>query len=177
MDADRPADPVVTVRHWWSEPRPWLTALLAVALVALLATGVILGWRLQQAGAVEDRRSAVRQAAARHATDFLTLDYRHVTRDTARVLAGATGEFEQQYSRSLGQLRGLVRRNRSVSTGKVLSAGVVSSDADSARAIVVADSRVRNLATRRPQPRHYRLQIDLARVGERWLVTRLQFVG
>jgi Mce-associated membrane protein len=177
MDAGRPADTAVTARHWWSAPPSWLTALLAVVLVGLLATAAILGWRLQQATAAEERRAAVLQAATEHTRDFLTLDYRHVERDTAQVLAGATGEFEQQYSSSLGQLRALVRQNRSVSTGEVRSAGLVSSDADSARAIVVADSAVRNLAARRPQPRHYRLQLDLAKVGERWLVTRLQFVG
>ena len=59
----------------------------------------------------------------------------------------------------------------------MLSVGVVSADADSARTIVVADSDVQNVATREPQPRHYRLQLDLARQGDRWLLTDLQFVG
>jgi Mce-associated membrane protein len=64
-----------------------------------------------------------------------------------------------------------------MSKGKVLQAGLVSSDQDSARVIVVADSTVSNLNTQSPQPRHYRLQLDLVRQGSRWLTSDLQFVG
>jgi Mce-associated membrane protein len=42
---------------------------------------------------------------------------------------------------------------------------------------VVADSTVSNLNTKSPQPRHYRLQLDLVRQGSRWLTSDLQFVG
>ncbi|MDQ4086347.1 MAG: hypothetical protein M3165_11070 [Actinomycetota bacterium] len=161
----------------WSAPPRWLTATLGVLLVALLATGAILGWQLREAMAVQDRRTAVLQAATDHVSTFLSIDYRQAPQDTAAVLRTAAGEFERQYSASRDRLHQLVRQNRTVSTGTVLSAGVVSSDADSARVIVVADSQVRNVASPQPQPRHYRLQLDLARQGDRWLVTNLEFVG
>ena len=59
----------------------------------------------------------------------------------------------------------------------MLEAGLVSLDDDSARVLVVADSTVTNAAGSDPQRRHYRLQLDLARHGQRWLVSDLQFVG
>ncbi len=176
MDADRPADAAVSARRWSAPPR-WLTAVLGGVLLALLVTATVLGWQLREAQAVEDRRTAVLQAASDHAETFLSVDYRHVERDTAAVLATAAGEFKKQYADSRSQLHRLVTQNKSVSTGEVLSAGVVSSDEDSARVIVVADSQVRNVSTPEAQPRHYRLQLDLARQGQRWLVTGLQFVG
>jgi Mce-associated membrane protein len=43
--------------------------------------------------------------------------------------------------------------------------------------IVVADSMVSNVNTSTPQPRHYRLQLDLVLQGGRWLTDDLQFVG
>jgi Mce-associated membrane protein len=151
--------------------------LLGVLLVALVVTAGVLGWQLREAQAEEDRRVQIMQAATEHAVDFLSVDYRQVRRDTAKVIEGAAGQFRRQYVSSRGRLESLVRDNESVSRGKVLSVGLVSADADSARAIVVADSSVRNLASPRPQPRHYRLQLDLVRQGERWLVSSLQFVG
>jgi Mce-associated membrane protein len=180
MDADRPADATVTrpsgAGRSFTPPR-WLTAVLAGVLLALVVTGGVLGWQLRQAQALQDRRTAVLQAASEHAVTFLTVDYRHVQQDTTDVLAMAAGQFKQQYAASRGRLQQLVGQNKTVSTGKVLSAGVVSSDADSARVIVVADSEVRNLSSPQPQPRHYRLQLDLTKQGGRWLVTGLQFVG
>jgi Mce-associated membrane protein len=151
--------------------------LLGVLLVALVVTAGVLGWQLREAQAEEDRRVQIMQAATEHAVAFLSVDYRQVRRDTAKVIEGAAGQFRRQYVSSRGRLESLVRDNESVSRGKVLSVGLVSADADSARAIVVADSSVRNLASPRPQPRHYRLQLDLVRQGERWLVSSLQFVG
>jgi Mce-associated membrane protein len=187
MDAHRPADAAVTAEAaqaaeaaetaapWYTARR--LTMALAVVLAALTATAGVLAWQLQQAHGVEERRTAVLQAASRHATNFLSVDYRQVERDTAKVLAGTTGQFRKEYAASRGRLQQLVRQNRSVSTGKVLSAGVVSADEDSARVIVVADSQVQNLSSGEPQPRHYRLQLDLARQDGQWLVSSLQFVG
>ncbi len=67
--------------------------------------------------------------------------------------------------------------NQAVSNGEVLEAGIVSDDDDSARVLVVADSTVTNAASEQPQKRHYRLQMDLVRDGDRWLVSDLQFVG
>jgi Mce-associated membrane protein len=187
MAADRPADAAVTapvsapvvgrLRSVWARPPRWLPAALGVLLVALLVTSGVVGWQLRQVSAVQERRAAVLQAATDRAAAFLSLHYRHVGRDTAQVLAGATGAFRQQYAGSLGRLRALVTDNRTVSTGEVLSAGVVSLDADSARTIVVADSQVTNVSTPGPQPRHYRLQLDLALQDGRWLLSDLRFVG
>jgi Mce-associated membrane protein len=59
----------------------------------------------------------------------------------------------------------------------VLEAGVVSMDEDSATVVVVADSQVTNKSTDEPQPRHYRLQLDLVLEDGRWLTSDLQFVG
>lgn len=154
-----------------------LLAGLLVLLVVLVAGGVVLGTRWAQASETEDRYDAVLAAARAEAIAFTTLDHRTVEEDTQRVLDGATGAFERQFRSSLDQLTALATENESVSTGKVLSAGVVSADQDSARVIVVADSTVSNVNTPAPQPRHYRIQLDLVRRGDTWLTSDLQFVS
>ena len=67
--------------------------------------------------------------------------------------------------------------NKAVSKGKVLSAGLVSSDADSARVLLVVDADVTNTSATTAVPRHYRIQVDLSRSGDRWLANQLQFVA
>lgn len=151
--------------------------LLGVLVVALLVAGGLLGTRWADARESEQRYDAVLAAARAEALAFTTLDHTSVKEDTARVLAGATGSFRRQFESSRGQLTELATRNQSVSKGKVLSAGVVSADADSARVVVVADSMVSNVNTPTPQPRHYRIQMDLVRHGDAWLTSDLEFVS
>ena len=155
----------------------WLAAALAVLVVALLVTGGVLLPRWQDARAEDERRRDVLRAATAEVVAFTTLDYRDIEPSVDRVLAGATGDFKEQFEASRSQLEQLSRDNESVSEGRVLKAGVVSMDEDSATVVVVADSQVTNKSTDEPQPRHYRLQLDLVLEGDRWLTSDLQFVG
>ena len=155
----------------------WLTAALAAVVVGLLVVGGLLLPRWLDARAEQDRYDAVLKAATLETIAFTTLDYRDLDPSIERVLDGATGDFEKQFSASRDQLEQLSTQNKSVSEGRVLEAGVVSMDEDSARVIVVADSTVTNVNAPDPQPRHYRLQLDLVLQDGRWLTSDLQFVG
>ena len=151
--------------------------LLGALVLALVAGGLAIGAQWTEARETEQRYAAVLDAARAEALAFTTLDHRTVDEDTARVLEGATGSFKRQFEASLDQLTELATQNESVSKGTVLSAGVVSADADSARVVVVADSTVSNVNTPSPQPRHYRIQMDLVRQGDEWLASDLEFVS
>ena len=155
----------------------WVSIALIALIVTLLALGVWLFLRWKDA---RDKQPAYAEAiaAARAETQaFTTLDYRNVDTSTKRVLDGATGTFKKQFGDQRGSIAKLSRTNKSVSRGSISSAGVVSMDKDSARVIVVADSQVSNVNTRTPQPRHYRLQVDLVLRNGQWLTSDLQFVG
>jgi Mce-associated membrane protein len=149
----------------------------SLLLVALLVGAVLLTGRVHGYGSQESRRQAALAAARQMAVNFTTLDYRHGKADLQRVLDGATGDFKQEFGNGFDQLGQIISRNQAVSQGQVLEAGLVSSDADSARVLVVADSTVSNKATPTGQRRHYRMQLDLRREGGRWLTSNLEFVG
>ncbi|AOR31353.1 hypothetical protein BFF78_10190 [Streptomyces fodineus] len=156
--------------------RPLSVAFVAAAVV----TAVLCGWLgLKLAGQreAEQRRQDVLAAARQSALNFTSLDYRHYDRDSRNVLSGATGDFKKQFAAQTAQLTKLVAQNKSVSEGQVLEAGIVRSDAHAARVLVVADSKVTNTAAPEGQPRTYRLQLDLVRVGGRWLTSDVAFVG
>jgi Mce-associated membrane protein len=157
--------------------RPILLGLLVVVAVAAVALAATSYATVSAAADRSDRREAVLDSARQQAVNFTTLDYRHLDRDLGRVLGGATGDFRKQFRSGTKDLSTLVTQNKAVSRGEVLDAGLVSSDDDSARVLVVADSTVTNAADPKPQKRHYRMQLDLVRHGDRWLVSDLQFVG
>ena len=169
--ASRPAGRLST------RSRAGLLAVLAVVSVAAVALSATTLTRLSDTSERDKRRTAVLGAARQQAVNFTTLDYQHLDRDLGRVLRGATGDFRKQFRSGTKDLSTLVTQNKAVSRGEVLDAGLVSSDDDSARVLVVADSTVTNAADPKPQKRHYRMQLDLVRHGDRWLVSDLQFVG
>jgi Mce-associated membrane protein len=150
---------------------------LGALLVALVVASVLLERKWAEGRSTAARYDAVLASARQEALNFTTLDYRSISDDVARVLAGSTGSFHKQFQDSEANLKTLAARNKSVSKGSVLEAGIVSSEPTKARVIVVADSMVSNVNTSTPQPRHYRLQLDLVLQGGRWLTDDLQFVG
>ncbi|MFC3574516.1 hypothetical protein ACFOZ0_14790 [Streptomyces yaanensis] len=154
-----------------------LLAALVAATVLTTAAAVWLGMRLADQRAVEHRRQDVLAAARQSALNFTSLDYRHYARDSGNVLKGATGDFRKQFAAQTQELTKLVARNKSVSEGQVLEAGIVRSDEHSARVLVVADSKVTNTAVPEGQARTYRLQLDLVREHGRWLTSDVEFVG
>ena len=151
-------------------------ALGAAALGCLVLIGLLLV-RQGQASDRDELREQILAAARQRAVNFITLDYRHLDRDLARVERGATGTFRKQFTAGTANLREIVTQNQAVARGEVLEAGIVSADADSARVLVVADSTVTNTASTEPEKRHYRLQLDLVRKDGAWLVSDLEFVG
>jgi Mce-associated membrane protein len=154
-----------------------LLALLGLGVVAVLAVVVVLAIRLQDAQAQDQRREDILQAARQQGVNITTLDYSSVDKDLARVLAQSTGTFRKEFEAGTKDLTDLVVKNKAVSTGEVLAAGIVTSDSDSARVMVVADSTVSNSASEQKQVRHYRMQLDLVRRGDRWLTSTLTFVS
>ena len=93
------------------------------------------------------------------------------------VMAGATGDFRDQYSQATEALITLLQDNKSIRTGEVIWAGVVAQDPDSATVILATTGTVQNNQTgANPKAENYRIQIQLAAEKGRWLTSDLQFV-
>ncbi len=93
------------------------------------------------------------------------------------VLAGATGEFAEQYESQRDTLTSEAVRTEATSTPEVVALGVGDQDDDSATVLVAANSTVTNTRTSgEGQVRYYRLRLDLVREGGRWLTSNVEFV-
>ncbi|MDN0200699.1 hypothetical protein [Streptomyces sp. S.PNR 29] len=154
-----------------------LSAVLVAATALTSALAVWLSLQLHDQRQADQRRQDILAAARQSALNFTSLDYRHYGRDSANVLRGATGDFRKEFAAQTEQLTKLVAENKSVSEGQVLEAGIVRSDARSARVLVVADSKVTNTAAPDGEARTYRLQLDLVHRDGRWLTSDVEFVG
>ncbi|WP_130335776.1 hypothetical protein [Micromonospora kangleipakensis] len=156
-----------------------LAGLLAVLLAAALAAAGVYGHRWYVDRATDQaRRDAV--AAARQASvNFVSVSAASVDRDLQRIVAGATGDFRDEFTRGQAQVRTAVVENKVQSQGSVLRAGLVSGDRRHAVVLVAVDATVRNVKAPDGRPSHYRIQVDLVRDKDSgdWLVSRLQFVG
>lgn len=159
--------------------------LLILVALALLATTILLFAKGASATPGESRAEElssqydeVTKAAREETQAFLTVDYQDMDPLIAKVLAGSTGSFKQQYDRAKVNLKASAQQARAVSTGKVLHVGVGDIDATDAVVFVAADSKVRNKSTKgKSQPRYYRLKLTMVRKGDTWLTSNLQFVG
>jgi Mce-associated membrane protein len=162
----------------WSMWRMWTVA-LSILLVSALAVLVVTGQPWYEQRRLDSAHRAALTAAVAVATDFVSISSSTVDRDLQRIAAGATGDFKDEFTRGTPQVRSAVVENNVDSHGRVLRAGLVSGDLDSAVVLVAVDATITN--ARSPQGRlsHYRIQVDMAldSTTGRWLVSRLQFVG
>lgn len=155
------------------------TLLLTVALCLALAGAGVAGHRWYQDRALEQARQHALAAAKQTTVNFVSISASSVDRDLGRIVAGATGEFKEQFARGQDQVRAAVVENKVESQGSVLRAGLLSGDRTTAVALVAVDATVKNTHVPQGRDSHYRIQVDLARDRDSgaWLVSRLQFVG
>jgi Mce-associated membrane protein len=157
----------------------WVVRLLVVALLGALAAAGVFGRQWYNQRQLDTARQQALAAARQVTVDFVSISAATVDQDLKRIADGATGEFRDEFTRDMPQVRAAVVENKVQSKGTVLRAAVVSSDARAAVVLVALDATVKN--TKAPDGRlsHYRIQVSLARdAGSgRWLVSQLQFVG
>jgi Mce-associated membrane protein len=127
----------------------------------------------------DQRRIAdVIEASTKMVTAFLNVSWKNTDGSFAEVRSMSTGDFRKQYDKSTKSLDTLAKRVHSTETGEVDWAGYVAGDQDSATVILATSGTVSSKVTKyQPQARLYRIQLDLQKVGDRWLVNNLQFVS
>ena len=177
-----------------AEPRRRQTILIvALAVVAVLlaaACVVVAVWPTAVPGEsaseqANDRDLAVRVAATTVTKAFLDVDYREMDPRIARVLHLSTGTFKNQYETAKADLKAQTQNAKAVATGQVRSVGISDIDDDSAVVYVAADTTVSNTSIEKEKAagkqvqdhRYYRFQLNLTKVGDRWLLDDLQFIS
>ncbi|GAA3298716.1 hypothetical protein Dvina_12095 [Dactylosporangium vinaceum] len=185
--APRRRGPAQPVRRRLAKPvqrrrlaRPSLrTVLLALLVCAAVAAAAAAGQRWYAGRALDQAQQQALAAARQTTVDFVSVSAGSVDRDLQRIVAGATGDFRDEFTRGQAQVRAAVVENNVDSKGTVLRAALVSGDRHSAVVLVAVDATVKNAKAPEGRASHYRIQVDMARDRDsgRWLVAKLQFVG
>jgi Mce-associated membrane protein len=153
-----------------------------VLLAALLAADAVLFFRPRGASTHDVVTRRVLAAARQEAVNLTTIAYTSAAHDLDRILAGATGGLRQQFQTQRAQFPSVLARDKSVSRGRVLSAGVISLSAanDTARVDVATDATVSTTGggtTAQSVLKHYRMVMQLRLVHGQWLVSDVAFAG
>jgi Mce-associated membrane protein len=162
----------VTDRRW--RIAAWL--LLVLLLGTLTAAGVF-GRQWYDQRQLDAARQQALAAARQDTVDFVSISAATVDRDLQRISDHATGEFKDEFTRDMAQVRAAVVENKVDSRGSALRAAIVSASRRTAVVLVAVDATVKN--TNAPDGRlsHYRIQVTMANQSGRWLISQLTFVG
>lgn len=153
-----------------------LVAAVGVTLALLaFAAQQLLSWRDERQRA-EDASDATAAAAAEVA-GLIGISSATSGTDIDALLDGATADFRSELAEQAQRLRKELVRHQVRATGSVVSAGVVELEDGKATVIVAATGTVRNKKAVEPEPRNYRLRVDLVETRGRWLVSGLEFVA
>ena len=152
-----------------------------IALVALLVLDAVLLARPRERPTHERLTAAVLTAARQEAVNLTTISYTSATHDLDRIINAATGGLRTQFQSQRAQFPSVLARDKSVSRGQVLSAGLISlTGSNQARADVATDATVTTTgggSTPQSVVKHYRMVMTLRLVGGRWLVSDVAFAG
>jgi Mce-associated membrane protein len=168
-------------RRWFRRlKRPSRSAALRGAAVlmviaALSASGLVY-WQHHQV-VNERQRAAEFAAAAREGVMALTsLDFAKSKEDVQRVLDNATGAFKADFQKRADDFGKIVEESKVVARGNVYATAVESMTKDSAVVLVAATSEVTGPDGAKGKPRAWRLEVTVARDGDRLKMSKVEFV-
>jgi Mce-associated membrane protein len=170
QDTEKPA------RQWLSGTRGLIAASIT-AIVALLAAGGWLGYRLHQDRQVQAQRNLYVHVARQTAINLTTIDYAEVDADIKRVLDSATGAFHDEFQNRSQPFVEVVKKVQSKSEGTIAEAGLLSYTKDQAQ-VLVAIAVKTSMAGAPPdqEPRRWRMRLAVDKTGDSAKVSNVEFV-
>ncbi|WP_420750518.1 hypothetical protein [Rhodococcus sp. O3] len=157
-------------------PRRVRPVLAGVLAAAVCAGAGFAGWRMYSDAAVDRAASEALETASNYAVTLTSIQAGDIDRNFSDVLAGATGEFLDMYSRSSSHLKQMLVDNNATSTGTVVDAAVRSATADEAVVLLFVDQTITNTASPEPRVDRSRVVMTLDKVDGRWLVSRVDLL-
>jgi Mce-associated membrane protein len=152
-------------------------ATAGLVTVAVAGWAVHSGLEVRELRAETTGRTAAVRAAESGVVGLISVSSATTEADIQQLADGATSSFRSQLKAESKALRNALHGQEVTSTGSVTSSGVVDYSPNRARVIVAAKGSVANKAVAGPQPRSYRLRVDLRKVDGHWLVSGLEFVA
>lgn len=145
----------------------------ALAILALCAGGGYAGWKLYENRVVDQAEQQAVATAKDYAVTLTSIDSGSIDENFAEVLAGATCEFKDMYSRSSSQLKQMLVDNKATSKGVVIDAGVKSASPGRVELMLFVDQSITNTASPEPRVDRSRVVMTMEKVDGRWLASKV----
>lgn len=167
--APRGPGPATRALSWLR--RHLLAVLAALLLVALVVALVLTTLSLRSERALDDARSSALQAGKESAVALSSYDYRTLDKDFGAVTDRSTPSFRDSFNQTSASLRKVLEQYSATATSTVVAAGVTSATEERAVVLVFLDQKATNTnQTTGPTTDQSRIEVTLARSGDRWLV-------
>ncbi|MGY1753078.1 hypothetical protein [Blastococcus sp. SYSU D01042] len=168
-DTPAPGDAAPRSRGRISLP---LVPVLAALLVVLLAVG---GWlwltRPEPSAVTTADYVDVLQAARSGVVDLTSFDHLTIDDDIAQIRRVATGDLLDESVAELEAQRDRFTEVQAVVSTEVIGAAVTRADDATGTVLLVIQATQRSAADERPQVVKYRIQVELQKVDDRWLLS------
>jgi Mce-associated membrane protein len=151
--------------------------LIYVVLAGLIAVTVLLGLHLRSVTNRDDARDAVIAAARQRALDYMSIDYRTAAHDLQRLVDTATGQQVTIDRAQLASFPAILQQTKSVSTGDVRAAGLISFHGKTAVVALAINESVSTPSQPGAITTQRRLILEMTHVHGRWLTSKETFVG
>jgi Mce-associated membrane protein len=154
-----------------------LALVLGLAGVAGLGgLAVWLGWCTHQAQQADQQRNRFLDAGKVGALNLTTINYTEAGADIQRILDSSTGQFYDDFSKRAPAFVDVVKQSQSKTQGSITEAGVESISGGSARVLVAVSVDTSNAGAAEQTPRHWRMRVDVQKVGDTMKVSNVGFV-
>jgi hypothetical protein len=155
-----------------------LVPTLAVLLVLLLGGIAFLWLTRPETSAVRtgDYVEAL-QAARSGVVDLTSFDYLTLDDDIEQVRRVATGDLRDEAAAELDGRRDVITQAEAVVNTEVVGAGVTRADQSSATVLLVIQSTQESNASDQAQVVRYRIEVELEKSGDRWLLSGIKGTG
>lgn len=170
----------------------WGAIAVVVALFAYAAAVFAAGAAVVPGQSPAEARAAsyaqIDRDVERAVEAFLTVDHERIGELTEEVKKHATGQFAEDYAANEVNLKAAATQAKAKTTGEVKSIGISEIDDDTAVVYVAADSVVSNKTTKGQKKtkacpydgkvcRYYRFKLAMAKQGDEWKISQLEFVS
>jgi Mce-associated membrane protein len=153
------------------------TILGLVAVVALAGLCGWLGFRAYESRQAADERNLFLQVGRQGALNLTTIDHEHADADVQRILDSATGTFYDDFQARAQPFIEVVKQAKSKSVGTVGEAGIRSISDDGADVLVAVTVKTSNAGAAEQEPRAWRMNITVQKVGDEAKVANVRFVS
>ncbi len=152
---------------------------MGAGLIAMLALGALGGWlgyQAYQTHRAQQQRDLMLQAGRQAAVNLTSINYAEADTDVQRIVDSATGTFRDDFQKRAHAFVDVITHAQSQSQGTITEAGLESDDNNQAQALVAVSVKTTVAAIPEPQPRAWRMRINLQRIGNDIKVSNVAFV-